>query len=193
MLYRRHLRSCPHRRGKRNYRRCQCPIWLDARVDGRRVHKSTRVADWNTAQELARKWIVSDEAVAPIQEKEPPPEPVNPPSISVNAALDSFVSQAKARKLHASTIHKYDLLRRQMEEFVQGRGIQFLKDFDLAALEAFQAKGEEGALTALKKLDRIKAFFWFALDRKWISDNPARLLSVFSANESDWELFLARV
>ena len=55
-------------------------------------------------------------------------------------------------------------------------GIQSLKDFDLEALEAFQAEGTQGALTRVKKLGQIRAFFSFAFERGRIDANPARLL-----------------
>lgn len=176
MLYRRHLRTCTHRRAQRSYRRCGCPIWLDASVKGRRVNKSLRVADWNTAQELARKLLAGEVMIAPVKEPELAPPTCKTESLSVVTAWERFIAQAKARQLNAATIYKYDLLRRRMEDFAQRRGIQLLKDFDLAALEAFLAEGKEGALARLKKMERTKAFFRFALDRRWIEENPSRLL-----------------
>ena len=35
-LWRRHLKSCPHRRKGRSHTKCSCPVWCDGEVDGTR-------------------------------------------------------------------------------------------------------------------------------------------------------------
>ena len=74
------------------YRRCQCPIWMDGSVNGRRVNKSLRVTDWNTAQELVGKLLAGTETIATVKEPEAPPT-CNTESLSVSATWERFIAQ----------------------------------------------------------------------------------------------------
>jgi integrase len=167
MIYRRHAARCPHRAEGRRHWSCHCPIWFDAAVSGRRTHKSTGLTDWKEAQVLAQKWLEGDftqqQPVHPIPKQEP---------ISIEAAWEKFLASLRTRNLSAVTNYKYDLLKRRMLEFSRSRGLQFLCDFDLETLEDFQAEWREGPLSRLKKLERLKAFFRAAVERKWIEQNP---------------------
>jgi integrase/recombinase XerD len=139
------------------------------------VLKSMQVTDWDRAQELEQKWIAGGKASATNSVPLTTPTSKDEP-LSVNEAWQKFIAQAETRQLNASTIYKYRLLARRMGDFAQAHGIQSLKDFDLEALEAFQAEGTEGPLTRVKKLGQIRAFFCFAFERGRIDANPARLL-----------------
>lgn len=65
------------------------------------------------------------------------------------------------------------MLFRELKDFAGRRGILFLDELELADLCAFRQEWRLGALTSLKKLERIKSFFGFSLKRKWIEVNPA--------------------
>ncbi len=171
-IYRRHLKHCSHRRDGRRHWCCHCPIWFDARIKGRRVHKSMHLTDWGRAQQLAQAWISGGCAIAEIQLPAPIPKPKEGP-ISLEEAWGQFVAKARNRNLCPPTIYKYELLRRQMCSFAQRHGLRFLQEFDLDRLEEFQAEWAEGALTRSKKLERLKAFFRAALTRRWVDQNPA--------------------
>jgi nitroimidazol reductase NimA-like FMN-containing flavoprotein (pyridoxamine 5'-phosphate oxidase superfamily) len=60
--------------------------------------------------------------------------------ITLDSAWESFMVQARMRKLSPATIYKYELLRRRMWEFAEKHEIEPLKDFDLKMLEEFQSK-----------------------------------------------------
>jgi hypothetical protein len=58
---------------------------------------------------------------------------------------------------------------------VRGKeGFLYLKQFDLNALREFRDSWELGPRTALKKLERVKAFFRFATENEWVGVKPAR-------------------
>ena len=180
LICRCHHKSCPHRGEGRRYWRCHCTLWFDARINGRRVHRSMHLTDWEQAQQLAQQWIGGGNAVylkrEPERQKvERPPEsgPQNVP-ISLEQAWEKFLAKARNRNLCASTVYKYDLLRRQMSSFAQRRGLRLVREFNLDALEEFQGEWAEGALARSKKLERLKAFFRAAVIRRWIAQNPAR-------------------
>jgi hypothetical protein len=48
---------------------------------------------------------------------------------------------ARFARLAHSTVRKYKLLKRQMEEFAKGRGLRFLVEFDLPSVSQFRASG----------------------------------------------------
>lgn len=72
-----------------------------------------------------------------------------------------------------STIRKYKLLNRQMDDYAQQVGYRFLAEFDLSAVSQFRSTWKDGQRSSAKKLERLRAFFRFAQKRKWISENPA--------------------
>ncbi len=162
--YRRHLRNCMHRSEGRRYRRCQCPIWVDGFLGRKELRESLKCRDWQRAQDLIRDWEARDQRVV---QSEPQ---------TIEAAFKEFLVDIEARKLHSSTVGKYKLLQRQMEAFSQQCGLRFLNEFDLIAVGRFRSQWKDGPRSSAKKLERLRAFFRFAQDRKWVQENPASRL-----------------
>jgi integrase/recombinase XerD len=160
-IYRRHLKRCKHRAQGRRHRHCQCPIWADGILAGIEIRESLKLRDWQRAQEHVREW----EARAQ--------RPIETAAKTIGAAWKEFLSDLEARKLADSTIRKYRLLKRQMEEFAARRGLRFLSEIDLTTASAFRAGWKDGPRSSAKKLERLRAFFRFAQKRKWIAENPA--------------------
>jgi integrase/recombinase XerD len=125
------------------------------------VRESLKLRDWQRAQEKVRDWEAKDRRTV---EQEPQ---------TIDAAWKEFLADIEARKLADSTVRKYKLLKRQMEEFANGRGFRFLVEFDLPPVSQFRASWKDGPRSSAKKLERLRAFFRFAQKRKWIAENPA--------------------
>jgi integrase/recombinase XerD len=160
-IYRRHQKRCKHGSDGRKYRHCQCVIWVDGILAGVEVRESLKLRDWQRAQEKIREWEARDSRT------------VEPESKTIDAAWKEFLADLEARKLTYATIRKYKLLDRQMEEFAKKRGFRFLTEFDLPAVSQFRASWKDGPRSSAKKLERLRAFFRFAMKRKWVPDNPA--------------------
>ena len=92
-------------------------------------------------------------------------------------ACEDFIADAEARKLSESTIYKYSLLFRQLQDFGDDRGIRHLDEFDIRLTRKFRATWKDSAISALKKLERLRAFFRFAHEAGCISENPALRLT----------------
>jgi integrase/recombinase XerD len=161
-IYRRHKKQCEHRREGRKYRRCRCPIWVDGFLAGQEIRKSLDTSDWQKAQDTIRDWESTGEETK--RKAEP---------MSLEEARDRFLADATARKLNDSTVYKYRLLFKQIEEFAQRRGLRYLKELDLTTLDDFRTEWKDGPRSSLKKLERLRAFLRFCERRKWIDDNPA--------------------
>jgi integrase/recombinase XerD len=164
-IYRRHTKRCPHREDGRKYRRCHCPIWVDGFLAGREIRKSLVLRDWDEAQRVIRDW--ETERQNDIQPRE------NKSPATLEHAWQNFLEDLEARKLREPTIRKYRLLSRQMQGFAAHRGLRFLFQFDLITLRDFRAQWKDGPLSSSKKLERLRAFFRFAIESGWVTNNPA--------------------
>jgi site-specific recombinase XerD len=60
-----------------------------------------------------------------------------------------------------------------MESFSQQCGFRLLDEFDLVAVGRFRTQWKDGPRSSAKKLERLRAFFRFSQNRKWIQGNPA--------------------
>ena len=49
-------------------------------------------------------------------------------------------------------------------------GLQFLDEFDLVAVGRFRTQWQDGPRSSAKKLERLRAFFRFAQNTKWVQD-----------------------
>ncbi|MGC1977401.1 MAG: tyrosine-type recombinase/integrase [Candidatus Sulfotelmatobacter sp.] len=161
-IYRRHRKSCEHRADGK-YRRCRCPIWIDGFLGDQDIRKSLRVADWQKAETMRGEWEAAGVPATDIGE-----------AISIAAAEKEFLADCESRKLKNSTVGRYRILFRELDAFAAKEGFRFLKQLDVPVLNKFRAtwKGESG-LTDLKKLERLRSFFKFALANGHIQQNPA--------------------
>jgi integrase/recombinase XerD len=113
---------------------------------------------------LIREWEAKDQRVVQTEPQ------------TIEAAFKEFLADIEARKLHSSTIRKYKLLGRQLKEFAQNSGFRFLNELDLIAVGRFRSQWKDGPRSSAKKLERLRAFFRFAQDRKWMQENPGSRL-----------------
>jgi integrase/recombinase XerD len=160
-IHRRHIRSCKHT--SRKTKKCTCPIWIDWRINGRRIQKPIGTRDWNIAQLRARE-LEADGVVK------------NVLPTTIEDACQRFLADAKTRGLRDASLYKYDLLFRQLQEFSASRGISFLAGLGIDQLRAFRESWPNKNLSAGKKLELLKAFFRFCHDSDWIKTNAAKVL-----------------
>ena len=160
-IFRRHLKRCAHRPEGRRFRRCQCPVWVDGHLHGTEIHKSLGTRDWQKAQGIVRGW----EAEGRLRSTNEP--------VTIKEAWQKFLADAAARKLTEASIYKYELLARRMDAFTERGGYRFLFELTVDVLSTFRTEWRDGALSSLKKLERLRTFLGFAVKRKWIPDNPA--------------------
>ena len=165
-VFRRHEKHCPHRSKGRSFKKCFCSVWVDGRIGGIEVHKSLRTHDWEKAQQIVRGWEAAGNH-CPVA----PPEP-----ITLDLALQTFIADLNARRLHISTIRKYKLLERETRAFANERGLLFLKQLDVSRLTEFRTTWRLNPLSSAKKLERLRAFFNFCVERSWVDQNHARKL-----------------
>jgi integrase/recombinase XerD len=164
-IYRRHQKSCRHRAKGRKYRACRCVIWADGFLGGKEIRQTLDTRDWQLAQDKIRKW-----------EAEGSIKPDEREVITVEQATKDFLADVEARKLKSSTLERYKILFRQLAVFAKNAGIRHLEELDTPTLRQFRTTWKDGDLAGLKKLERLRTFFRFARDNKWIAENPAAVI-----------------
>lgn len=163
IIYRRHLKACEHRQEGRSYRRCKCPIWVDGFLGKEDIRESLKTRDWQKASKQITEW----EARGTREETKDTP-------VTIPHACAEFLRDAKARELRSPTLYKYRLLFRRLRDFGKQRGLRFITELDVTQVRHFRASWPDHNLSALKKLERLRAFFKFCQNSKWIPENPAR-------------------
>jgi integrase/recombinase XerD len=164
-VYRRHLKTCDHKSDGRKYRRCRCPIWVDGFLGDVEIRKSLELRDWEKAQTTIREW----EAEGALTEPGATP-------ITLAQAQEDFLRDAEARGLRQPTLKKYRVMLAQLTAFGEKEGRPFLSQFDLPALRRFRESWIDGGISALKKLERLRAFYRFAHESGWVSENVPKKL-----------------
>jgi len=163
-LYRRHQKGCLHGHKGRKHLCCGCPLWVDGRLNDKRLLKALRTSDWQTAQQIARDWEL----------KGAPSKRNKQNLITLEASWKAFFADLVARNLQSSTIRKYRPLTREMQEHALRNGYQLITDFDSTVLREFRSTWQMSPLSSVKKLERMRAFFSFCQDNEWIESNPTR-------------------
>jgi integrase/recombinase XerD len=178
-LYRRHKPTCrglinfaaqlkrePTDAECRSFNKCQCKIWAGGMLAGREVRKSVGTRDWTKANKTVQGWEAEEQIT------------VKETAITLDEAWIRIQADLVARDLSKETIRKYKRLENQMKAFAIKRGITHLNQFDLDTLTQFRATWADKPRSAGKKLERMRAFFSFALDREWVKANYAKKIKI---------------
>jgi site-specific recombinase XerD len=139
------------------------------------VNKSLDLRDWTRAKEITRDW----EIAGSIQREAPAGMPVT-------EACVAFLADAAAQRLSEASLKKYRVLlinQRKPEnrekhspslsQFCAEAGLQFTTQITLPVLTGFRGQWKDGAISGGKKLERLRAFGRFLVDRGWWSENLA--------------------
>jgi integrase len=153
-IFRRHQDNCKFT--SRKHRSCQCPIAVEGKLHGEMIRRSLDVRSWEAAQKIVREWE-SGQRVSP----------------TVEDASKRFIDDLKSRGLSRDTVKKFELLTSELSnEFPKWTVSRFTPD----NLGKFREQWIGKPSTAIKKLERLRSFFKFCVDRKWCENNPASSL-----------------
>jgi site-specific recombinase XerD len=120
--------------------------------------------DWDRAERLAKKWQES-------------PQKAGKPPRTVSDAVESYLSDCRARKLAAGTIRRYTEALKHLKAFCEGGGVESIEELDLGVLTDFRASRPIAPSTSRTELEILRAFCDFAFKRDWIGQNYARELT----------------
>jgi integrase len=140
--------------------RCGCKIYEEYRVNGKRFRRTLKTTNWQKALADARK-----------KELDGFKSPAKSPTIE--QACDKYLEDAKARELRDSTLYKFRLLFKRLQDFARDKGLVYVSDFDLDKLRDFRSSWPNKNESARVKLGNLRAFFRFCVKSKWVQENYA--------------------
>lgn len=158
-IWRRHTATCRHRGKGREYLKCDCPLWADGYVDGKRtLRQSLKTRD----MARARKRAVALESVDSIVHK------------SIKQAAEGFISHCESENLAFSTVRKYRNTLARLQEFCEKEQIDAVSEMDVDKVDRFRAGRGLCPLSASKELEILRQFWTYCVDRKWADSNIAK-------------------
>ncbi len=175
-VYTRHSQDCP-KRDDINWKRCRCSKWINGTLEGKFIRKSAKTRSWEKADELKREW----EEVESTEKAEP---------VAIDAAVQAYLEDAKARELREATLYKLEgIFRKQFLGWVKKKGLRFLKEIKLQHLREFRATWNDAALAKKKKQERLIGFFWFCVRAGWLTVNPTTGLGKIAVDQTPTDYF----
>ena len=158
-IWRRHTNSCPYRTRGRNVLKCNCPLWADGYVNGKRVLRQSL-----GTRDMAR---ARKKAVA----LESPDNRIYKP---LAEAVKAFLDHCESEGLQFSTYRKYRNSLNHLKAFCEARKIDSVDELTADDLDAFRAGRALKPITGSKELQLLRQFCGFCFDRKWASENVAK-------------------
>jgi len=166
----RHRKSCRFDQYDRARTKCPCSYHAIGVLNGTFLRRSLKTSNYETAIRTIRKW----ESLGAARESQ---------SIAIEDAVGAFMRDIGARNWQEATKRKFrTLLQDRLVGYGQ-HGYRLLRELDLNAVTEFRAIWKDAPLTALKNIERLRAFYRFCLDREWVTGNPAAKLKVKIAVE----------
>jgi integrase/recombinase XerD len=157
--YKRHSKTCPHRTD-RHYRRCDCTYWIEGTAEGVYRRESLKTRSYERAITLVRE----------IEDGK------NVRRTTVKEATDSFLDDAKVRGLRATSLYKYELLFRRLNEFADKEGLHYVSELDIEALRRWRSAWKHKNHAAKVTTANLRAFMRFCFESGWLKTNPVKLL-----------------
>lgn len=183
-LYRRHRPNCVGghvwqsrsselEERRKGWRRCDCLIHVSATISGKFGRRATDSADWERAREFARALAASGSwsgVVAPVPVEVPAADAA--PRTTIEDACLGFRTNRESAHVASSTLRKYRTFTKQVSAYADGRGYVMLDQFTPADVDRFYAGLKLGPRAKGKRLGVLRAFFRFAVHRKWLAESP---------------------
>lgn len=157
-IWRRHTANCPHRSKGRAVLKCNCPLWADGYLNGKRVlRQSLGTRDMARAR---RKAVMLESPEAGAYK-------------SVDDAIKVFFEHCESDGLKVSTRIKYRNALGKLGIFCRERGVDDVRALTMDDLDVFRASRALKPITAVKELQLLRQFCGFCVDRKWAQENAA--------------------
>jgi integrase len=139
-------------------------MWIQGVLEDRPVRRSLKTTSWERAEEMKREM---EDGVRAAKQAAP---------LTIEEALNRFVSECRARNLSPSTFTKYLHLKKHLLAFAQEHHYRLLRDLDSRNMRDFRNSWTLGPLTSSKQLERLRSFFRYCVDSDYIEKNPAKTI-----------------
>ncbi len=154
-IFRRHGPRCGKK--SRTYKRCKCPIWVEGTAKGKRIpRQAVGTRSWEEAEEIRRRM-----------------EGGKGEPVTMALAVADFRADIGRRNLSPETVRKYERLLRDLGDFSKRTGLVRVHSLTVADARRFVSEWGFGPNTAAKHIERLKTFFRFCRENRWVEENPA--------------------
>ncbi|HTU48514.1 MAG TPA: site-specific integrase [Bryobacteraceae bacterium] len=175
-VYTRHSAGCA-RKDDIHWKRCRCPKWINGLLNGQFIRKSAKTRSWERAEDTKRQWEVAD-------------NPHKHEPARIDDAIDSYLTDAKARELKPATLYKLEgIFRKQFLSWTQQKGLRYLKEVNVPLLREFRGTWQDAPLAKKKKQERLIGFFWFCVRSGWLTGNPTTGLGRIIVDQTPTDYF----
>ena len=134
-----------------------CPVWVQGTLRGKPLRKSLDVRSWEAGQRIVRDWEAGGNTEVP----------------TIDEAARRLVADMRSRGLSEDTNAKFEILKSELCARFSGISVSSITSDDLAS---YRETWKVRPSTARKKLERLRSFFKFCVDRDWMAKNPASAL-----------------
>jgi site-specific recombinase XerD len=175
-IWRRHTPACPFSSKGRDHLKCDCPLWADGYVDGKRVlRKSLGTRDMAKARKKAVAMDSPDQRIYR----------------SIAEAKTEFLAHCESDGLKFSSRRKYRNTLIKLLDFCEKHNVDYVNELTIDVLDRFRASRRLAPVTFSKELQFLRQFCGFCVDRRWMMDgNPAkRIKSPRNLKPNDVEPF----
>lgn len=87
---------------------------------------------------------------------------------------ERFLKSAFKRQLRESSLDKYRLLIKQLQEFTAKEGIVYFSNFRLQNVREFRESWKNRGQAARKKMEYLRRLFGYAHESGWVAENYAK-------------------
>lgn len=178
-IYSRHLSRCRYR-DDRDHLACDCPKWVQGKIRGQQIRRSTKETSERLAWRVVNDWI---------ENGVPDDEQKLRQDMTVEQAGAEFLHACKANGNRESTLRYKRELVRALVAFCAAKGLRRIADLDAAAAGRFRDSWNQGAAQRAKLQRVLKQFGTWAFDRGLVQDNPAAKLTAIKIRQRKTEPF----
>jgi site-specific recombinase XerD len=157
-IYRRHSPKCDHEKEGRNYTECDCPLWVDGRVNGKRVHKSLETRDKVRAR--AKVELLNS------------PNPLICMPVAEGTAR--FMSFRETLHWASGTGDGYRSMFGFLQDYCDKNGIHSIDELSRDHYEAYLKGRKLGSNTVSVEIAHLHKFGEYCQEHNWCAESPVR-------------------
>ncbi len=195
-LYTRHSKDCRYHTNtdvdRDQSRRCSCVKYIrGTALDGARLRQSTGTTSWEKARALlARAMAAHDPLNRPLFGLATPVtgDATEHQHKTVAEAVEQFIDTKRGENI-VDISHYIGFFQGELLAWCKLRGIYLLEELNLEQITKFRNSLKNKATVKNRKVSRLRNFFQFGCDRRWIAENPARRLKPAQEEEPEVEYF----
>lgn len=184
-IYVRHAADCPYASDE-SWKRCNCRKHLRWTWQGKQLRRSAKTRSWTAAEKARRALELQYEAAiagGAIKNNDEP--------IAIEQATEAFLAEKIGGRSAQNTLSKYKLTLGRFQDFCTAQGLYFIREITLEHLSNWRVTWNnyyDSSFALRNNQSRVRAFFRYCENARWITYNPARALSAIKIRDEDYEV-----